>query len=130
MIANIFTLLILTLVILPFVFKDQYLIKEVLGRFIDAFILFLICMLFALVVCYIKLIRGQMNLLMIENLNLLNKMNEGLIVVAEEDQSLKVVNKPAKSLLKQTKSTMKDDSDSNKIIVDQNDMNKPLFNLN
>ena len=71
-----------------------------------------------------------MNLLMIENLNLLNKMNEGLIVVAEEDQSLKVVNKPAKSLLKQTKSTMKDGSDSNKIIVDQNDMNKPLFNLN
>ena len=130
MIANIFTLLILTLVILPFVFKDQYLIKEVLGRFIDAFILFLICMLFALVVCYIKLIRGQMNLLMIENLNLLNKMNEGLIVVAEEDQSLKVVNKPAKSLLKQTKSTIKDGSDSNKIIVDQNDMNKPLFNLN
>ena len=37
--------------------------------------------------------------LMKENLNLLNKMHEGLIVLSEKDNSLQVVNKPALSLL-------------------------------
>ena len=59
-------------------------------------------MLFSFQVSYIKLIRDKMNLLMIENLNLLNKMNEGLIVVSEQDKSLKVITKPALSLLKQS----------------------------
>ena len=36
--------------------------------------------------------------LMKENLNLLNKMHEGLIVLSEKDDSLQVVNKPALSL--------------------------------
>ena len=41
-----------------------------------------------------------MRQLIAENLNLLNKINEGLIVLSEKDHSLQVVNKPALSLLK------------------------------
>ena len=44
------------------------------------------------------MIKGQMSELMKENLNLLNKMHEGLIVLSEKDDSLQVVNKPALSL--------------------------------
>ena len=42
-----------------------------------------------MVVTYIAQIRGKMSQLLIENLNLLNKMHEGIIVVSEKDQSLK-----------------------------------------
>lgn len=42
-----------------------------------------------------------MSQLIIENINLLNKMNEGLIVVSEKNEIVKVINKPALSLLKQ-----------------------------
>ena len=45
------------------------------------------------------MIKGQMSELMKENLNLLNKMHEGLIVLSEKDDSLQVVNKPALNLL-------------------------------
>lgn len=41
-----------------------------------------------MVVTYIAQIRGKMSQLLIENLNLLNKMHEGIIVVSEKDQSL------------------------------------------
>ena len=99
MVACVFTLLILTIGIYPTVLKDYLSIKAIFGRLLDSFILFLICMLFSFQVSYIKLIRDKMNLLMIENLNLLNKMNEGLIVVSEQEKSLKVVTKPALSLL-------------------------------
>ena len=102
MVACVFTLLILTIGIYPTVLKDYLSIKAIFGRLIDSLILFLICMLFSFQVSYIKLIRDKMNLLMIENLNLLNKMNEGLIVVSEQDKSLKVITKPALSLLKQS----------------------------
>ena len=41
-----------------------------------------------MIVTYIAQIRGKMSLLMKENLNLLNKMHEGIIVVSEKDKSL------------------------------------------
>ena len=41
-----------------------------------------------MVVTYIAQIRGKMSQLLIENLSLLNKMHEGIIVVSEKDQSL------------------------------------------
>ena len=51
------------------------------------------------IVMHINLNKGQMSELMKENLNLLNKMHEGLIVLSEKDDSLQVVNKPALNLL-------------------------------
>lgn len=37
--------------------------------------------------------------LMIENLNLLNKMDEGLIVISEKDLTIKIASRPAVALL-------------------------------
>ena len=54
----------------------------------------------SMTITYIAQIRGKMNELMIENLNLFNKMNEGLIVVSEKDKSLKFASQPAIRLLK------------------------------
>ena len=41
-----------------------------------------------------------MGYLIIENLNLLNKMKEGLIVVNDSDMQLQITSLPAKKLLK------------------------------
>ena len=41
-----------------------------------------------MIITYIVRIRGKMAYLVIENLNLLNKMHEGLIVVEEDNLSL------------------------------------------
>ena len=38
---------------------------------------------------------------MIENMKLIDKMHEGIIVVSEKDHDIKFANKPAISLLKQ-----------------------------
>ena len=51
-------------------------------------------------VTYIAIIRGKNNQLIEENLKLLDKMHEGLIVVTEKDLAIKFANKPARRLLK------------------------------
>ena len=56
---------------------------------------------FGQIIVYIVRIRGKMGYLIIENLNLLNKMNEGLIVVDDSDFELKIASIPAIKLLKQ-----------------------------
>ena len=61
----------------------------VIGKLLNSIFLFLICSIIGMVVTYIAQIRGKMSQLLIENLNLLNKMHEGIIVVSEKDQSLK-----------------------------------------
>ena len=76
-------------------------LNEVFVRLTDSLFVFIVCMTLALIITYIKLIRGRMSQLIIENINLLNKMNEGLIVVSEKNEIVKVINKPALSLLKQ-----------------------------
>lgn len=50
---------------------------------------------------------------MIENLNLLNKMNEGLIVISEKERTIKFASQPAVRLLKR-KPMFKDSSDDHK----------------
>ena len=49
---------------------------------------------------YIAQIRGRMAYLVVENLNLLDKMHEGLIVVSKADLTLKFASKPAVRLFK------------------------------
>ena len=65
------------------------------------FLVFVIHAVFGLIITYIVRIRGKMGYLVIENVQLLNKMNEGLIVVDDEDKSLKFASMPAVRLLKQ-----------------------------
>ena len=55
---------------------------------------------------YIGIIRGKKNHLVIENLRLLDKMHEGIMVVSMDDLSLKFANKPAKRILKQQQKTV------------------------
>ena len=56
----------------------------------------------AQIITYIVRIHGKMAYLILENLNLLNKMHEGLIVVEEDntDLELKIASLPAIRLLK------------------------------
>ena len=51
-------------------------------------------------ISYIVRIRGKLGQLVIENLNLLNKMHEGLILIDETDMNLKFASMPAINLLK------------------------------
>lgn len=53
-----------------------------------------------MVFVYIAQIRGKLNYLVVENLNLLNKMHEGLVVVSESDMSINFASQPAVRLLK------------------------------
>ena len=54
-----------------------------------------------MLISYIARIRGKLSYQAIENMNLLNKMHEGLIVLSESDLSLKFANLPAVRLMKQ-----------------------------
>ena len=55
----------------------------------------------SMLITYIARIRGKLNYQAIENVNLLNKMHEGLIVLSESDLSLKFANLPAVQQIKQ-----------------------------
>ena len=53
-----------------------------------------------MLITYIVRIRGKMGQLVIENINLLNRMGEGLVVVEDSNMSLKFASAPAARLLK------------------------------
>ena len=55
----------------------------------------------SIVLSYIAQIRGRLAYIVRENINLLNKMHEGLIVLSESDSSLKFASRPAVQFLKQ-----------------------------
>ena len=57
---------------------------------------------FGMTISYVVRIRGMLGHLVIENLNLLNKMHEGLILIDETDMNLKFASMPAINLLKST----------------------------
>jgi len=65
----------------------------------------------SMLITYVVRIRGKMGYLFFENINLLNKMNEGLIVVDESDRSLKFANIPAVQLMKYHSATEKQDNE-------------------
>ena len=66
---------------------------------------------------------------MIENLNLFNKMNEGIIVVSEKDKSLKFASQPAIRLLKQMSLIQADDISlqNDDLTIKQKHIEKPIF---
>ena len=75
--------------------------NKIIGRLIDMFTVFALISILSMILTYIAHLRGKIIKLMVENLNLLNKMHEGLIVVSEKDKVIKFASKPAISLLKQ-----------------------------
>ena len=72
----------------------------VLGKVLNAFFLFIILTILSMLVTYIAQIRSKVNHLIVENLNLLDRMHEGLIVLSEADMKLTFASKPAVQILK------------------------------
>ena len=81
-------------------FDDEINIDFIGQRIIELLIITTVLCLFSMAVTYIAIIRGKNNQLIEENLKLLDKMHEGLIVVTEKDLAIKFANKPARRLLK------------------------------
>ena len=59
-----------------------------------------ICLVCSLQLTYIVTIRGRMRKLILENFTLFNKMEEGLIVLSEENYRIQFASRPAVSLIK------------------------------
>ena len=72
----------------PIIHNEKINLVFVIGKLLNSLFLFQMCSIFSMLVTYIVQIRGKMSQLFLENLNLLNKMHEGIIVVSEKDQSL------------------------------------------
>ena len=85
---------------MPNMFDDEINIDFIGQRIIELLIIITVLCLFSMAVTYIAIIRGKNNQLIEENLKLLDKMHEGLIVVTEKDLAIKFANKPARRLLK------------------------------
>ena len=64
------------------------------------FTLFVFLTTVSMLIAYIARIRGKLKYQAIENVNLLNRMHEGLIVLSESDLSLKFANLPAVQQIK------------------------------
>ena len=60
---------------------------------------FLILSILGMLVTYIVQIRGKLATLLVENLNLLNGMHEGLVMLSFNDRSLLFASTPAARLL-------------------------------
>ena len=59
-----------------------------IGKLLNSMVLFGIVSIAGMAVTYIAQIRGKMSQIFNENLNLLNKMHEGIVVVSEKDRIL------------------------------------------
>ena len=125
------------MVIFPIINKAEG-IHWTLNRQLTIFQIVVVCFVFlstsSMIITYIVRIRGKMAYLVIENLNLLNKMHEGLIVVDEDNLSLQFASMPAVNLIKQsTNSTTiaanldQSNQDGLKSSIQQDDLSLPIF---
>ena len=84
----------------PIMYNEVWSFGMVLGKVLNAFFLFIILTILSMLVTYIAQIRSKVNHLIVENLNLLDRMHEGLIVLSEADMKLTFASKPAVQILK------------------------------
>ena len=87
-------------IVLPKMYNDDIDAKFIGARIIDLLIVTVCIVLFNMMFTYVAIIRGKNNQLFDQNIKLLDKMHEGLIVVTEKDVEIKFANKPARHLLK------------------------------
>ena len=71
------------------------------GKIMDILICFLLMNVLNICLMYIVQIRSKLSQLIYENLNLLDKMHEGLIVLSRSDIELKLASRPAVRLINQ-----------------------------
>ena len=113
------------------IFSENVDFLWIVGKLFNTLFIFVICCIAGMIVTYIAQIRGKMSLLMKENLNLLNKMHEGIIVVSEKDKSLQFASQPAVHLLNQQPLPEHDfvlDKNEKEIKIDQDFLSKRIFN--
>ena len=84
----------------PIMYNEIWSISMVVGKILNALFLFIILTILSMLVTYIAQIRSKVNRLIVENLNLLDRMHEGVIVLSEADMKLTFASKPAFQLLK------------------------------
>ena len=95
------TLIILEVVMLPMLYKEQSLTAElVLKRLAIAFICFVILSIYSMVGAYIAQLRVKVSKITLENLGLLDRMYEGLLVLNESDRRPEFASKPVIKILK------------------------------
>ena len=104
----------------------------VLYSLVPTLVVFVILNIFGIMLVYIAQIRGRLVQLLNENLKLLNKMHEGLMVISEKDLCLQFASKPAIAVLKQMplKTCSQDISstkDASPILIDLKDLEKQIF---
>lgn len=71
----------------------------------NTFIVFMSITILSMILTHFVQIHGTMNKLIIENLSLLDKMHEGLIVLSEKERAIQFASNPAIFLLKQKNTT-------------------------
>jgi len=71
-----------------FIYDQEYTTFTVLMCFVCPLTVFICLTVSGMLFTYIVLIRGRMGQLFVENLNLLDGMHEGLVVLSIEDKSL------------------------------------------
>ena len=99
-IATILTLTVVVFVEIPLLHREEWDGIMVTGKFFTVLVCFLFLTGASMLFTYGAQIRSRMTQLIIENLSLLDKMHEGLIVITESDRKLKFASTPAVRLLK------------------------------
>ena len=91
----------LEVIIFPIVYIDQELtLMRIANKSMNALFCFLLLSIFCMLGAYVAQLRGQMSKIIGENLGLLNRMYEGLLVLRKEDHQLEFASKPAIKILK------------------------------
>ena len=120
----------------PLLFNLEISVGFVLYNLVPTFIVFAILNVFGILVVYIAQIRGKLVQLLNENIKLLDRMHEGLMVISEKDLCLQFANRPAIAVLKQlplTEALEKDNQLINPKVtpppfpIDLTDLEKPIF---
>ena len=82
------TSLVIELACQPFILSEDFKFETLSGAILNAITGFIISTVLCMLDTYIAYLKARIVKLMIENLNLLDKMHEGLIVVSKEDLGL------------------------------------------
>ena len=124
----------------PIIYKEVWSFGMLIGKILNAIMLFIILTILSMLITYVASIRSKINHLIQENLSLLDRMHEGLLVLSENNMQLRFASKPAIQLLNSDKSdefkkkvthsleqSLKSDNAFNKLIIGDAHMNNPIF---
>ena len=73
--------------------------KEVIKTLVNSFLAILFMVIFAMLITYVTTIRSRLTRLIAENLKLLDKMHEGLILIQQDDFEVQFASEPAASII-------------------------------